>query len=262
MKTGLEGRVVLITGASDGIGKATARAFASEGAALALCARSREKLEQTADEIRDRYKVRVETRPVDVSDSQAVVRFVEEMAAVFDRIDVCVANAGGPPAKDFIETTDADWQSAFDTNLGSTVTLSRAVLPRMQHRKWGRIVTLTSMTVRQPLPQLVLSNTIRTAVLGLIRTLSNEFAKDGITINNVAPGYTETGRLKELSSRLADSSEKTIEEIERGWISGIPAGRLGQPEEIADAVVWLASERAAFITGQTLVVDGGMYKGV
>ena len=262
MKTGLEGRVVLITGASDGIGKATARAFASEGAALALCARGLEKLEQTAHEIRDKYKVCVETRPLDVSASQAAVRFVEEMAAVFDRIDVCVTNAGGPPAKDFMETTGADWQSAFDTNLGSMVTLSRAVLPLMQRRQWGRIVTITSMTVRQPLPQLVLSNTIRTGVLGLIRTLSNEFAKDGITINNVAPGYTETGRLKELSSRLADSSEKPIEEIEHGWIAGIPAGRLGQPAEIADAVVWLASERAAFITGQTLVVDGGMYKGV
>ena len=262
MKTGLKDRVALIAGASSGLGKAAAEAFAEEGASLALCARGMEKLEETARQIRETHGVRVEIRSVDVSNSQAVSRFVEEMANLFQRIDVCIPNAGGPPAKDFLETTDADWQSAFDTNLRGTVAFCRSVLPHMRERKWGRIVAITSMAVRQPLPQLVLSNTLRTGLLGLFRTLSNDFAQYGITINNVAPGYTATRRLKELSSKLAASSGKTVAEVEAVWIAGIPAGRLAQPKEVADAVVWLASERAAFITGQTLVVDGGMYKGV
>jgi 3-oxoacyl-[acyl-carrier protein] reductase len=132
----------------------------------------------------------------------------------------------------------------------------------MQRERWGRIITISSVTVRQPLPQLVLSNTIRTGVLGLIRSLSNEFAKDGITVNNVGPGYTATDRLKDLSSRVASSTGRTEAEVEQAWIDQIPVGRLGKPEDIADAVVWLASERASFITGQTLLVDGGMYKGI
>ena len=262
MNLGLQGRVALITGASDGIGAAIARGFAGEGAAVGLCARGKEKLDRVAQDIRASYGVTVRTKSADVSDPKATREFVEEMAAAFGKIDICVTNAGGPPAKSFLATSDEEWQKAFDTNLSSTVVLARAVLPHMRHNHWGRIVTITSLSVRQPLPDLVLSNTLRTGLLGLIRTLSNEFAKDGVTINNVAPGYTATERLKELSSRVGASSSKTAEEIERDWIAGIPAGRLAEPGEVADAVVWLASERAAMITGQTLLIDGGMYKGV
>jgi 3-oxoacyl-[acyl-carrier protein] reductase len=259
---GLHGRVALVTGSSDGMGEAIAHAFAAEGAALGLCARNEEKLRKTAAKIKSRYDVPLEIRPVDVSRPHEVEQFIEEMLAKFQHIDICVANAGGPPAKAFLETTDNEWQAAFEANLHSAVVLARQVLPAMKRRNWGRFITISSLSVRQPLPNLALSNTVRIGLLGLIRTISNEFAAHGITANNVAPGYTATGRLKELSSRLAESSGKTPEEIERDWVAGIPAGRLAQSEEVADAVLWLASERAAMITGQTLLVDGGMYRGV
>lgn len=262
MNLGLKDRVVLVAGASQGIGKAIAEEFAAEGATLALCARDPNNLRDTASGISSRYKVRVETGSVDVSKHNDVRNFVRDMASVFGRIDVCVPNAGGPPAMNFLATTQDDWQSAFETNLSSTVAFAQATIPHMQRQRWGRIVALTSMAVRQPLPQLVLSNTIRTGLLGLLRTISNEFASDGITANNVAPGYTSTVRLNELKSRLAKCSGRSEEDVERDWVSEIPAGRLASPEEVASAVVWLASERAAFITGQTIVVDGGMWKGI
>lgn len=262
MKLGLEGRVALVAGASDGLGAAIARALAAEGASLALCARGEAKLNSTAQDIRGNYGVETRTAALDVRDVAATRKFVEDAASSFGRIDICVANAGGPPAKDFLSATEEDWQSAFELNLRSTIVLAHAVLPHMQRHRWGRVVTITSLAVRQPLPQLVLSNTVRTASLGLIRTLSNEFAHEGITFNNVAPGYTATARLKELAARLAAPSNRTTEEIEKEWIAGIPAGRLARPEEVADAVAWLASERAAMITGQTILIDGGMYKGV
>lgn len=262
MILGLSSRVALIAGASQGLGQAIAEGFAAEGASLALCARTPAKLNETADRIRKQHGVRVEAESVDVSQPAQVKSFVAEMADRFGHIDICVPNAGGPPAKEFLATTQDDWQSAFNTNLASTIAFAQSVIPHMQRQKWGRIVVVTSMSVRQPLPQLVLSNTLRTGALGLLRSISNEFARDGITANNVAPGYTATGRLNEMKSRLAKDSGRKEDDVEREWISDVPAGRLANPEEIASAVVWLASERAAFITGQTIVVDGGMWKGV
>jgi len=262
METGLKGRVAVVSGASQGLGRATAFAFAAEGAHLALCARNSSTLERVASEIRGRYHVQVHVQALDVQDSTATRGFVQDTAHILGRVDICVANAGGPPAKPFLETTDDEWDSAFSLNLRSAVVFAREAIPHMQRQRWGRIITISSITVRQPQPQLVLSNAVRAGVLGLIRSLSNEFGKDGITANNVGPGYTATERLKQLSSRLSKSSGITEHEVQQSWISQIPAGRLGQPEEIADAVVWLASERASFITGQTLLVDGGMYKGL
>ncbi len=262
METGLKHRVALISGASQGLGRATAFAFAQEGAHLALCARNTQALDSLAAELRQQYQIQVHTEALDVRDAPAVETFVENAHHVLGSVDICVTNAGGPPAKDFLQTTDADWDSAFQLNLRSAVVFARAVIPHMQRERWGRIITISSLAVRQPVPQLVLSNTIRTGILGLIRTLSNEFAGDGITVNNVGPGYTATDRLKELSSRIASSTGCTETEVEQAWIDQIPVGRLGKPEDIADAVVWLASERASFITGQTLLVDGGMYKGI
>ncbi len=229
---------------------------------MALCARGAEKLEQLAAEIRTRFAVQVQTAALDVQQSDRLQSFIESTVQTFDRLDICVANAGGPPPRPFLETTDQDWDSAFALNLQSAVNLARYAIPHMQRRRWGRIVTISSITVRQPQPQLVLSNTVRAGVLGLIRSLSNEFGKDGITANNVGPGYTATSRLLELKAHGAKSSGRRAEQIEEEWIRDIPVGRLGKPEEVADAVVWLASERAAFITGQTVLVDGGMYKGL
>jgi 3-oxoacyl-[acyl-carrier protein] reductase len=262
METGLKNRVALVSGSSQGLGRAIASAFAAEGAHLALCARNRQSLDVLAAELRQQYNIQIHTEAFDVRDASAVETFVQNVHKVLGSVDICVTNAGGPPAKDFLQTTDSDWDSAFKLNLHSAVVFARAVIPYMQREHWGRIITISSMAVRQPLPQLVLSNTIRTGILGLIRTLSNEFAKDGITANNVGPGYTATDRLKQLSSRIASSTSRTEADVEQAWIDQIPVGRLGRPEDIADAVVWLASERASFITGQTLLVDGGMYKGI
>ena len=262
METGLKNRVALVAGSSQGLGRATAFALAAEGAHVALCARNSESLDRVKEEVRRQFGVQVHTEALDVLDSSAVEQFVTNVHSVFDRIDVCVTNAGGPPAKDFLSTTDSDWDAAFALNLRSTVVFARAVIPHMQRQRWGRIITISSITVRQPQPRLVLSNAVRTGVMGLVRTLANDFGKDGITVNNVGPGYTLTDRLKDLSTHQAAATGKSGSEIEQVWIDQIPVGRLGKPEEIADAIVWLASERASLVTGQTILVDGGMYKGL
>lgn len=262
METGLRNRVAIIAGSSQGLGRAAAFALAAEGCHVALCSRNFESLQQVAGAVRERFHVEAPAEAVDVRSSSGIDQFVGNVRRMFDRIDICVTNAGGPPAKEFLETTDQEWDDTFALNLRSTVTFARAVIPDMRKQRWGRIITISSITVRQPQPQLVLSNAVRAGVMGLVRSLANEFGKDGITVNNVAPGYTATERLKELSARRAAASGQTEKQVEQSWIDQIPVGRLGQPEEIADAIVWLASERAAFITGQTLLVDGGMYKGL
>jgi len=206
--------------------------------------------------------VEVHAEAVDVRNSSAIDQFVRNVHGVFGRVDVCVANAGGPPAKDFLQTTDQEWDDAFALNLRSAVAFARAVIPHMQKQHWGRIIVISSITVRQPQPQLILSNAVRAGVMGLVRSLANEFGRDNITVNNVGPGYTATDRLKELSSKLAAASGRSEKQIEQTWTDQIPLGRLGQPKEVADAIVWLASERASFVTGQTILVDGGMYKGL
>jgi 3-oxoacyl-[acyl-carrier protein] reductase len=262
METGLRNRVAIVAGSSQGIGRAAAFALAAEGAHLALCSRNSKALERVATDVREQCGVKVHAATLDVRDSSAVEQFVKDVDGVFKRIDVCVTNAGGPPARDFLETTDQQWDDAFALNLRSAVAFARAVIPAMQREQWGRIITISSVTVRQPQPQLVLSNAIRAGVMGLVRTLANEFGKDGITANNVAPGYTATDRLKELSAHRSSTSGQSEKQVEQLWTDQIPLGRLGRPQEIADAIVWLASERASFVTGQTILVDGGMYKGL
>lgn len=262
METGLKNRVALITGSSQGLGRATAVAFAAEGAHVALCARNLQALDHLAQDLRHRFAIQAHFEAVDVRDGAAIKQFVTNVHSVFGRLDICVANAGGPPAKDFLETTDHDWDDAFSSNLRSAVLLARAAIPYMQRQRWGRIITISSITVRQPEPQLILSNAVRAGIMGLVRSLASDFGKDGITANNVGPGYTATDRLKELSARRAAATGVSEKDIQQTWIGQIPLGRLGQPEEVADAIVWLASERASFITGQTLLVDGGMYRGL
>ena len=188
MDTGLKGRVAIVAGSSAGIGRATALAFAAEGAHLALCARRQAELDQVAADARSRFGVETHTAAFDVADPSAVRSFVESAHARFGRVDVCVPNAGGPPAKPFLDTTLEDWERAWHLNLRSAIVFSQAVLPHMQQAHWGRIVTLTSYTVKQPVPELVLSNTIRAGIMGLVRSLAGQFGKDGITINNVGPG--------------------------------------------------------------------------
>ena len=262
METGLRGKTVLITGASQGMGRATAEAFAAEGARLAMCARTQKTLEAAQAEISSRHKTEVMVEAVDVTDADKLRRFVAAAAEHFGGIDVAVANAGGPPAKNFLSLTPEDWRRAVDVNFLSVVTLAREVIPHMQRKRWGRFITITSTSVRQPIPDLLLSNSVRPAVVGLIKSLAIEFGKDGLTFNNIAPGYTATERLSELSKVRALAAGTSEEQIRERWAQEIPLRRLGEPQEIADAIIWLASDRAAYVTGQTLVVDGGNYRGL
>jgi 3-oxoacyl-[acyl-carrier protein] reductase len=167
-----------------------------------------------------------------------------------------------PPAKGFLATNHDDWRKALDQNFLSAVHFAHEVIPHMQSKRWGRIITITSITSKQPVPDLVLSNAVRTAVVGLVKSLANEFGKDGILVNNVAPGYTATDRLKELAKSRSAATQKSEKDIYDAWAAESALKRVGQPEEVADAIVWLASERASFITGQTILVDGGAYKGL
>ena len=262
METGLRGKTVLITGASQGMGRATAEAFAAEGARLAMCARNQKTLEAAQAEISSRHKTEVMVEALDVTDADKLRRFVAAAAEHFGGIDVAVANAGGPPAKNFLSLTPEDWRKAVDVNFLSVVTLAREVIPHMQRKRWGRFITITSTSVRQPIPDLLLSNSVRPAVVGLIKSLAIEFGKDGLTFNNIAPGYTATERLSELSKVRALAAGTSEEQIRERWAQEIPLRRLGEPQEIADAIIWLASDRAAYVTGQTLVVDGGNYRGL
>lgn len=227
-----------------------------------MCARNKETLDQAADAIRRQHRAEVLAEPFDVTDSTAVCQFVEQVVQTFGSADICVPNAGGPPAKGFLSTTIEEWRRAVELNFLSAVSFAHAVIPHMQKKKWGRIITITSITTKQPVADLVYSNAVRAAVVGLVKSLANEFGKDGILVNNVGPGYTATDRLKELAKTRSASLNKTEQEIFEGWAADAPLKRLGDPRELADAIVWLASERASYITGQTILVDGGLYKGL
>ncbi|MGH9531587.1 MAG: SDR family oxidoreductase [Terriglobales bacterium] len=262
METGLRGRVAIVAASSQGIGCAASHAFAAEGARVAMCARNEKGLTAAADEIRARYHSEVFAQPLDVTDSAGIAAFVEAVVHQFGGVDICVTNAGGPPAKNFLSTTSEEWQKAAELNFLSVVHFARAVIPYMQRKRWGRLVTITSVAVKQPIADLVLSNAVRSAVVGLVKSLANEFGKDGVTINNVAPGYTMTGRLEQLAATRALAAGVTVQEITKRWEAEIPLRRIARPEEVADAILWLASERASYITGQTILVDGGACRGI
>jgi 3-oxoacyl-[acyl-carrier protein] reductase len=253
---------VIVAAASDGIARAAAEKFAAEGARVAICSRDAKKLNAAAARIREHSSAQVLAEPLDVTDEKAVDAFVTHVAQQFGGVDVCVTNAGGPPAKMFFATTTEEWHRALEMNFMSTIHFARAVLPWMQKNHWGRLVTITSMTVRQPVPDLIYSNAVRAGVVGLVKSLSNEFGKDGITVNNVGPGFTATERLKQLIAKRSQEAGVSLADFEARLGAEASLKRVGQPEEIADAIVWLASERASFITGQTLLVDGGWFKGL
>src|SRR5437867_1495775 len=257
MDLGLKGRVAIVAASSQGIGRATAEGFAAEGCRVAMCARNPKTLEQAADEMRGQYNTEVFVEALDVTDADAVHRFVAAVAAKFGKVDICVTNAGGPPAKGFLAASVEDWRKAVDLNFLSTVFFAREIIPHMQRQHWGRIITLTSISTKQPVADLVLSNAVRAAVVGLVKSLANEFGKDGILVNNVGPGYTATDRLKELAQTWSSNSGKPEKEIFDAWAADAPVKRLGEPREVADTIVWLASERASYVTGQTILAQGG-----
>ncbi len=262
MELGLKGRGVIVAASSQVMGRAAAELFAREGAQVAMCARTQKPLQEAADQIRAETGAEIYAEPLDVTDGAAVQRFVEQVSKRFGRLDVCITNAGGPPAKNFLSVSTEEWRKAVDLNFLSVVHLAKAVIPYMQRHRWGRIITITSISVKQPIDDLIMSNAVRAAVVGLVKSLSNEFGKDGILVNNVAPGYTATERLQELAGTRALAAGVSSEEIYQRWAAEIPVKRLADPKEVADVIVWLASERASYVTGQTLLVDGGIYRGL
>jgi 3-oxoacyl-[acyl-carrier protein] reductase len=253
---GLSGKVALVAASSRGLGRAVAEELAREGARLVLCARGETALHETADSMRA-AGAEVKAVRADVSRATDVARVVEAGMRAFGRIDILVTNGGGPPAGPF-ESHSADaWHEAVRQNLDSVVELARAVLPGMKERRWGRIINVTSIAVKQPVDNLILSNSVRAAVTGFARTLANEVAPFGITVNNVMPGYTRTKRVDDLAARNAALHGTSAEAQVAGWEQQIPMGRLGHPAEFAAMVAFLASERASYTTGASIPVDGG-----
>lgn len=258
MDLGLADRTVWIAAGTRGIGLACAQAFRAEGARVALCGRSAEGLASAAETLGDG----VATVQADVSTAEGVAGFAREASARLGPPDVLVVNAGGPPSLAFEDIDDDQWQAAFELTLMSAVRLCREVLPGMRERGLGRIVFITSLTVKQPLERMALSNSLRAGVTALCKTLVAEAAPSGVTANCVGPGYTRTGRLDQLAATLAGARGVSVDEVMAGWEATIPAGRLGQPEEVARAVVFLGAPAAGYVNGQTLVVDGGWTKGL
>jgi 3-oxoacyl-[acyl-carrier protein] reductase len=262
MDLGLKDRVALVCGASKGLGRAVAQGLAQEGVKLAICSRTKGSILQAAEEIRQTTGVETLGLAVDLSKTEEARRFFREALGHFGRIDILVNNAGGPPSLPFAEIEDSQWQSAFELTLMSAVVLIKEALPVMQEKRFGRIINLTSVAVKQPLEGLILSNTLRAGLIGLAKTLSNAYAAHNILINNVCPGYTLTERVRNLSRVTAERRGLSPEAVIQEWESRIPMGRLGRPEELANLVVFLASERAGYITGTTTQVDGGFYQGL
>lgn len=262
MDLGLKDRVAIVAGASKGLGRAVAEELAREGAQVAICSRAAEPLERAAAEIQRSTAREVFFRSVDVSDPTAIANFVSEVNKHFGRVDICITNSGGPPSKSFAGTELKDWRAAVDLLLISAVCFAQETLPLMEKNKWGRFITITSSAVRQPVDGLLLSNSVRAAVTGLARTLANEYASFGITVNNVCPGYTRTDRLNHLAGAISERSGGKSEEVFANWNRQIPAGRVGTPAEFAAVVAFLASERASYVNGASIAVDGGLTRGL
>src|SRR6266700_637014 len=257
MNLGLKEKVALVAAASRGLGRAVAEELAAEGASLVLCARGTEALNQTCAHIEQTAGAPVVGVIADVSIPEDVSRVVHSGLERFGRIDILVTNAGGPPAGQFEALSREQWQAATRLTLYSALELTRQVLPGMKERSWGRILNITSIAVKQPIENLMLSNSLRAAVTGFARTLAHEVATLGITVNNIMPGYTRTKRLEDLAQMLADKDGITRAESASRWATEIPMRRLGEPREFAALAAFLVSERASYITGQSIAVDGG-----
>ena len=254
----LAGRTAVVVAASQGLGKAVALRLAEEGATVVMCARKQDTIDAAAQDIRRQSgNGNVLAVAADVTDKLDIANLARRVADETPGADILINNAGGPPPGLFDDLDDEKWQLAVDLTLMSAVRLTRAFLPHMRKQRWGRIVNMTSFSVKQPVQQLMLSNSIRLAVVGWAKTLANEVAPDNVLVNNVCPGWISTDRVGQLLAARADSQHRTVEDVSGDILATIPMGRMGKPEEFADVVAFLSSARASYISGVSLSVDGG-----
>jgi len=262
MESGLTGKTALVTAGSKGIGKAVAEAFAEEGCKVAICSRTKNDLLETSKEIKEKFNIDPLWCICDLNKSSDIERTFNATVKEYGRIDILVNNCGGPVPGYFSELEEKDWNHAYEQVLMSVVRLSKLVLPDMMNNEWGRIINITSISVKQPIENLMLSNSFRAGVTGFAKSLSSEVGKHNITVNNVAPGLTLTHRLYELAVLEAKENNKSHEEVLADMAKRVPIHRLAGPEEIASVVLFLASKQASYVTGTTIQVDGGYTKGL
>lgn len=261
MNLGLQGKNALVIASSQGLGKAIAKKLSEQGVNVMISSREQEKLKDVKKELEQTSKGRIEYKACNIKDKNEINTLVEKTISEFGSIDLLVNNAGGPPAGTFEEMTDEDWQHAFELNLLSYIRITREVLPHMK-KSGGKIVNIASSSVKEPIPGLILSNTFRTGIVGLTKTLASEFASYNILINTVAPGRIATDRVAFLDENAANKQGITKEEIEEKMKKTIPLGRYGEPEEFANYVCFLLSDTNSYMTGQTFLIDGGMLKSI
>lgn len=256
MDLGLKGKRALVLAASRGLGYACARGLAQEGCQVVMCSRDEARINAAAAEIRKDTGARVEAVVADVSSPTEAERLVGAAVASYGGLEILVHNAGGPPAGPFTAITEPQWKQAFEQNLMSLVRLVTAAVPEMKKAGYGRVLTIASSSIKQPIPNLVLSNAFRAGVWGLAKTMSQELGPQGILVNVIAPGRISTERIAELDQANATRTGKSIDEVRKASVATIPLGRLGEPEEFANLVVFLASAKASYISGQGIFVDG------
>ena len=256
MELGLKGKRAIVMAASRGLGYASALGLAREGCRLIVCSRDQARIEAAAAAIKKETGADVKALVADVSSAGEAKRLVDAAVSAYGGLEIVVHNAGGPPAGETLQMTEEQWQKAFEQNLLSFTRIVGAAAPEMKNAGYGRVLTIASSSIKQPIPNLALSNALRAGVWGIAKTLSRELAPQGILVNVIAPGRIDTERIAELDQANAQKSGKSVEDVRKASIGGIPLGRLGRPEELANLVVFLASAAGSYITGQAITVDG------
>lgn len=262
MDLGLKGRTAVVAGSSTGLGRAIADALAAEGVNLVINSRSEDKLRVVQSEIVEATGASVAICACDLTPDDGAATLIDAAKEAFGQVDILITNTGGPPAGMFEDHGPDVWKDAIAQNFESVVNLVRAALPGMRERRWGRIVNVTSISVKQPVEGLILSNSIRAGITGFAKTISNEVGRYNVTVNNVLPGYTRTERLIHLAEAVAEREGSSVEEAYAGWAAEIPMGRLAEPPELGAVAAFLCSEQASYVTGQSIAVDGGWIKGL